>query len=253
VLESMLGDVQQRRGLDRYVTLPLSPEDAASSLRPIAAATEVEIRWFGVNGSRADAEIISADGLEWRVVFMTDNASRLTGLWVFDRPAPFQGVAGGTAIVLDGAVGAGKSTLMARFAEAEDAPWVVFDEVNFGPIRTSHLIWPETCGPLYKGFLAGMAALAAEGNQIMTPSSGLPQTMFLEALGAVRTLYVGLECPLPVLMERNRGRDGRWAGLPERSHAEFGANGWRYDLLLDSDALSPDALVAEVRAALGKT
>jgi chloramphenicol 3-O-phosphotransferase len=121
------------------------------------------------------------------------------------------------------------------------------DEVNFGRIYTSHLIWLETCGPLYKGFLAGIAALAAEGNQIMMPSNGLPQTMFLDA---VPTLYVGLECPLPVLMERNRGREGRWAGLAERSYAEFGANGWRYDLLLDSNALSPDALLAEVRKAL---
>ena len=69
-------------------------------------------------------------------------------------------------------------------------------------------------------------------------------------MSAIPTLYVGLKCPLAVLIERNRGREGRWAGLAERSFAEFGVNGWHYDLLLDSNALSPDALVAEVRSAL---
>ena len=250
ILEGILNALREERALDRYVTLPFSPEEAASSLGPIAAAAGVEIRWFGVNGPRADAEIVSGDGREWRVVFTNDGVSSLTGLWVFERPAPFRGVEGGVAIVVDGAVGAGKSTLMARFAEAEDTPWVVFDEVNFGHISTNHLIWIETCGPLYKGFLAGIAALAAEGNQVLLPSSGLSQTMLLDAFEGVRTLYVGLECPLAVLTERNRGREGRWGGLSERSYAEFAANGWRYDLLLDSNAFSPDTLVAEVRATL---
>jgi chloramphenicol 3-O phosphotransferase len=250
LLEGMLAAVRQQGALDRYVSLPLSPLEASSLLMPVAAAVGAQINWFGLNGSRADAEITAGDGRQWRVVFMTGNASKVTGLWVFERPPPFQGVKGGTAVVVDGAVGAGKSTLMARFAEGEDTPWVVFDELNFGRIHTNHLIWLETCGPLYKGFLAGIAALAAEGNQVIMPSNGLPQTMFLDALAAVPTLYVGLQCPLPVVMERNRGREGRWAGLAERSYAEFGTNGWRYDLLLDSNALSPDALVAEVRTVL---
>jgi hypothetical protein len=139
---------------------------------------------------------------------------------------------------------------MERFADADDTPWVVFDEVNLGRIRTNHLIWLETCGPLYRGFLAGIAAVAAAGNQVILPSNGLPQQMFFDALATIRTLYLGLECPLPVLMERNRGRDGRWAGLAEKSFSQFGGNGWRYDLLLDSNVLGPDALVDQVRRAV---
>jgi chloramphenicol 3-O-phosphotransferase len=250
LLDDMLDAVRQRRAMDRCVALPLSADEAARSLQPIADATGVEIRWLGVNGPRADAEIVSEDRREWRVVFMTDDTTRVKELWVFRRPEPFQGVEGGRAIVVDGAVGAGKSTLMQRFAESEDNPWVVFDEVNFGRIHTSHLIWQEACGPLYRGFLAGIAALAAEGNQVIMPSSGLPQQMFLDALAAIPTLYVGLECNLPVLMERNRAREGRWAGLTEKSFEGFGGNGWRFDLLLDSSALGPDALVVEVRRAL---
>jgi chloramphenicol 3-O phosphotransferase len=250
LLDEMLTAVRQRKAVDPYVAPSLSAEQATGSLRPIADASGVEIRWFGVNESRSDAEIISEDGREWRVVFMTDNAWRLTELWVSERPVPFPGVEGGRAIVVDGAVGAGKSTLMERFADTQDAPWVIFDEVNFGRIRTNHLIWLEACGPLYRGFLAGIAALAAEGNQVIMPSAGLPQAMFLEALAAVPTLYVGLECPLEVLLERNRGREGRWGGLAEKSFADFKANGWRYDLSLNSNALNPDALVAEVRTAL---
>ena len=115
------------------------------SLQPIADTPGAETAGSG-STALADAEIPSGGEREWRVVFMTDTAQRVTELWVFERPEPFQGVAGGTAIVVDGAVGAGKSTLMQQFADGEDTPWVVFDEVNFGRIHTSHLIWPEICG-----------------------------------------------------------------------------------------------------------
>jgi chloramphenicol 3-O-phosphotransferase len=250
LLEEMLGALRQRQPIDRHISVPLSGNDAAMSLRPLAEAPVVDIRWFGVNGSRADAEMVSQDGRNWRVVFTVDNEFRMRNLWVFERPEPFRGVNGGRAIVLDGASGAGKSTLMKRFAESEPTPWVVFDEVNFGRIHTHHLIWLESCGPLYRGFLAGTAALAAEGNQVIMPSGGLPQKMFLDALAAVPTLYVGLECSLPVLVERNRERDGRWGGLAEKSFAEVAASEWRYDLVLDSNARTPDALVAELRSAL---
>jgi len=253
LLDDMLDAVRQRRTMDRYVIPPLTVHEAARSLQPIADATETEIRWLGVNGPRADAEIVSGDGREWRVVVMTDDTMRARELWVFQRPEPFEGVKGGRAIVVDGAVGAGKSTLMQRFAETEDSPWVLFDEINFGHIHTRHLIWRKTCGPLYAGFLAGIAALAAQGNQVIMPSSGLPQQMFLDALAAIPTLYVGLECTLAVLLERNHGREGRWAGQSESSFAEFGVNGWHFDLLLDSGSRSPDALVAEVRRALSPT
>ena len=253
LLDDMLDAVRQRRAVDRCVSLPLSAEDAARSLQPVADARGVEIRWLGVNGPRADAEIVSGDGREWRVVFMTDDTLRARELWVFQRPEPFEGVEGGRAIVVDGAVGAGKSTLMQRFADTDDSPWVVFDEINFGRIHTRHLIWRQTCGPLYVGFLAGIGALAAQGNQVIMTSSGLPQQMFLDALAAVPTLYVGLECKLAVLLERNHGREGRWAGQSESSFAGFGANGWHFDLLLDSSSLSPDALVAKVRRALSQT
>jgi chloramphenicol 3-O-phosphotransferase len=250
LLDDLLDAVRQRRSMDRSIVLPLSAEEAARSLQPIVDATGVEIRWLGANGPRADAEIVSGDGREWRVVFMTDDTARAKALWVFERPKPFGGVEGGRAIVVDGAVGAGKSTLMQRFAENEDSPWVVFDELNFGRIHTRHLIWRETCGPLYPGFLAGIAALAAKGNQVIMSSSGLPQAAFRDALAAIPTLYVGLECPLHELIERNHAREGRWAGQSEESFAGFKKRGWRFDLLLDSNALSPDALVTEVRRAL---
>jgi chloramphenicol 3-O-phosphotransferase len=250
LLDEMLGALRQRQPIDRYISVPLSEKEAAMCLRPLAEAPVLDIRWFGVNGSRADAEMVSEDGRQWRVVFTVDNGFRMRKLWVFERPETFQGVEGGRAIVLDGASGAGKSTLMKRFAESEPTPWVVFDEMNFGRIHTHHLIWLESCGPLYRGFLAGTAALAAEGNQVIMPSGGLRQKMFLDALVAVPTLYVGLECSLPVLIERNRGRDGRWGGLAEKSFAEIAASEWRYDLVLDSSAHNPDALVAALRSAL---
>ncbi len=68
----------------------ISPAEV--SLQPIADTTGAEIRWFGVNGPRSDAEILSREGREWRVVFMTDTAQRVTELWMFERPEPFQGV-----------------------------------------------------------------------------------------------------------------------------------------------------------------
>ena len=73
LLDDLLDAVRQRRSMDRSIVLPLSAEDAARSLQPIADATGVEIRWLGANGPRADAEIVSGDGREWRVVFTTDD------------------------------------------------------------------------------------------------------------------------------------------------------------------------------------
>jgi chloramphenicol 3-O-phosphotransferase len=249
LLESILRTVRERQELKDYLSPTLSATEAASSLQPIAdAAAGVEIRWIGVNESRVDAGITSIDGREWRVVFTTNAAGRLAGLWVFQRPPPFRGWEGGRAIVVNGLSGSGKSALMQQFEESEDPPWVVFDEINLGRVRSGYLIWPEPSGPLHRGFLAGIAALAAQGNQVIMASSGLPHTLFVEALTGIPTLYVGLTCPLSVAVERNHGRQGRWGGLAENSTNAH--EGWHYDLLLDSNALRPDALVAEVRKAL---
>ena len=86
----------------------------------------------------------------------------------------------------------------------------------------------------------------------MMPSSGLPQKMFLDVLDSVPTIYVALVCPLPVLLDRNRGREDRWAGLAESSWADFAKNDWHYDLVFNSDALRPDVLVRGLRTALSR-
>jgi len=221
----------------------------ARALAPIAASPEPEVTWIGVNRARVDATVESTDGRSWRVVFFTSDGREVTGLAVYQRrtylPAP-----GGLAVVLNGPSGAGKSLLMDTLVAASDLPWVRFDEPTLGAVDQELLIWRESAEALHLGFVRGMAAVAAAGNRVVAAAAGLPQSWFLEAFGAVPTLYVGLHCARDVLLAREDGRDGRWGGLAESSMGVH--EGWAYDLQLDSTADPADVLADRVVEELTK-
>jgi chloramphenicol 3-O phosphotransferase len=248
LLSSLIQAARDPGVLEGYVQPPATAPEVAAALAPIAATAEADISWVGINTSRVDVGVNGPEDQEWRVVFITDDARTVTNLWVFERPLPFPGVPGGRAVIVNGPSGAGKSSLMNQIWSDDTTPWVLFDEVNYGLVKSPYLIWPDTAGPLHRGFVAGIAALAQAGNQVMLASSGLAQSVFRDAFRGVPTLYVGLDCPLEVLLERERGRDGRWGGLAAGS---VGAHdGWTYDLLLDSYNLTLEQLADEVRRAI---
>lgn len=230
------------------VVPPGSPSEIDSTVAPIRASTGLEVTWLVVNGHRLDATVLSAGGREWRVVLGTDDGVTVRYFHAVEKPRRFDGVPGGRAVILNGPSSAGKSTLMQQLQADATTPWVMFDELSFGSVPSGYLIWRDTAGPLRRGFLAGIAALAAEGNQVVLSAGGFPQQDFVNAFAAVPTLYVGLDCALDVLVERQRGRDDRWGGLAEGS---LGCHdGWRYDVRLDSGRASPGELAAEIFRAL---
>jgi chloramphenicol 3-O-phosphotransferase len=215
----------------------------ARMLAPIAACSELEVTWIGVNRHRVDATVESADGHVWRVVFGTPDGKRIEWLSVFKRQA-YEPAAGGIAIVLNGPSGAGKSLLMEALAAVSPLPWVRFDEPTYGTVDAEYLIWRETADALHLGFVHGMAALAATGNRVIASAAGLPQSWFRDAFGFVPALYVGLDCPLAELLTREDGRDGRWGCLAESSVTVH--DGWDYDLRLDSATFPPEVLAVRV-------
>ena len=235
LLKSVLEAVSAGASVEPLVSTALDALSVAELLGEVARSTGPEIRWSVVNGARVDAGVFAADGAEWRVVFGMDR-DRLAWLSVYKRPPRFDGVPGGRAVVVNGPSGSGKSSLMEAMAERAGTPWVVFDEPVLGSAPPGYLIWRDASPTLHEGFVAGIAALAAAGTQVAASAAGHPQEMFEAAFDAVPTLYVGLDCPLAVLLERELGRPGRWGGLAEASLTVH--DGWSYDLRLDSSEAS---------------
>lgn len=234
----MLTEVAETGRLDSATARGARAEEFATALAPVAGARETRVTWVGVNRQRVDATVESPDGT-WRVVFGTSDGVLVDWLSVFTR-RPYPTTVRGLVLVLNGPSGAGKSRLMEAVAEQSEVPWVRFDEPILGTVDHEFLIWRESADTLHRGYLAGIAALAAEGNRVVTSAAGLPQSWFQLALGSIPALYVGLDCPLDVLLGREDGREGRWGGLAESSVGVH--EGWSYDLLLESDRHNPSAL-----------
>lgn len=249
LLRRLLSSITDVDALDGLLAPSVERADVAGALAPIAASHDATISWVGVNGSRVDATIESTDGGTWRVVFGSADGERVDWLAVYTRRA-YVPEPGGLAVVLNGPSGAGKSKLMDVLSRRTHAPWVRFDEPMYGAVGPEYLIWRDAADVLHRGFLAGMAALAGAGNRVITSAAGLPQAWFQEAFRSVPTMYVGLDCPLDVLLARGQGRDGRWGGLAESS---IGAHdGWDYDLRLDSAQHSPDVLADQLLRSLAE-
>lgn len=213
------------------------------ALVPLAAAGDVSVRWLGQNEGRVDAGVV-APGREWRVVFFLGDDGLVTSVDVHEKPPLFEGVPGGRAIVVNGPSGAGKSSLMEAVLEQATTPWVIFDEPWLGATRQVHLIWRDTAPVLHEGFLRGIAAVAATGNQVALAAAGHPAAVVTEAFAGVPLLLVGLDCPLEVLLVRERGRPGRWGGLAAASLDVH--DGWSYDLRFDSSTTGPQEMAEAV-------
>lgn len=210
LLDSMLDRVRRELPLSALVGPRLDSRRATELLGPVAHADAV-IEWITVNGQRVDT-VVTAGDAQWRVVFGCSSATVIDWLDVFERPGHFDGITGGTAIVINGPSGAGKSMLMRALQQVALVPLVIFDEPeHIGTVRPEYLIWRERAPALHRGYLDAIAALARAGNFVAIPGAGHRQAEFVEALGDVRTLTIGLTCELDVLIERER-RTGRWGG-----------------------------------------
>lgn len=238
LLEAVLEAVRNELALSDLIAKTLDPGRVRDLLVSVAQG-EFSIEWIGVNGDRVDAVLTSAES-QMRVVFGSASGTMIDWLDVFERPATFDGVPGGRAIVINGPSGAGKSTLMRSMQQIAEAPFVVFDEPeHIGTVQSEYLIWRDRAPSLHLGYLDAIAALARAGNFVAISAAGHRRGEFVEAFDDVAVIAVGLRCDLDVLTERER-RTGRWGGIAK---ASLGVHeGWTYDLEFDTSD-GPDPLV----------
>jgi chloramphenicol 3-O-phosphotransferase len=203
----------------------------AAQLAPLRDRKQLAILSLAVNGERVDV-VAAGEDLEWRVVFGTVDARRISWLSVFQRPPEFAGLAGGRAVIVNGPSSSGKSTVLHELRSRSSVPWVVFDEPMYGAVNVGYLIWRDRAEVLHRGFLDGIAALARAGNCVAVAAGGHPQRMFDAAFVGVPTIRVGLDCNAVELARRERGRRDVPGGLAEGSLEVHG--GWHYHLRFDT-------------------
>jgi chloramphenicol 3-O-phosphotransferase len=211
-----------------------------------ASIADSDLIWLGRNVDRIDVRLRDADGREHHVVATQDH----TGLRVVLVLAEPDQVATQTPVVVvaNGPSGSGKSTLLQSIAEVSETPWVTFDEPILGSTDQPLLLWPHRSPQLHAGFLDGIAAVAAAGNAVAVAAGGHAQARFRESMREVRALYIGLDCPTEVLVDREHGREGRWGGLAIQSSSAH--DGWSYDLRIDTSELAPHEAARSVLALL---
>ncbi len=224
----------------------LQLRDAIRAERESEGIADSELVWFGRNGGRFDARLRDADGREHHVVADEDHTGlRIVLMLTEPDQVPMQTP---VVVVANGASGSGKSTLLRSIAEVSEVPWVTFDEPILGAADRTLLLWPQRSPQLHAGFIDGIAALAAAGNAVAIAAGGHSQARFRESMRGVRVLYVGLDCPIDVLLDCERGREGRWGGLAIQSLKAH--EGWSYDLRIDTSEVPPHDAARAVIALL---
>jgi chloramphenicol 3-O phosphotransferase len=238
-------------GLSAHLTAdPVRADEIVGTLHELAATAGRCVEWVAINNRRVDATVVAAER-EWRIVCSIDGAG-VHSASAFERPAPFDGVPGGRAVILTGPSSAGKTTVMQAVLDVADTPWVVFDELSFGTVAWPFLIWPDRSPKLRAGFIAGITALAAAGNQVILTGGGAAGSEELQPLiGAVPTLIVGLDCPLETRVARQLARDDRWGGLTEESDDSH--RGWTLDVRFDTSALTADDVARRILQLVGNS
>jgi chloramphenicol 3-O phosphotransferase len=213
---------------------------AASDFAPLWDAPNLRVMQTLINGARLDVRMQSDDGRAWLAVMWveaTPSAIALTDVTIYERPQAFRGSPSGRVVVLNGPSSVGKSSTIAAFADASPTPWAGFDEPMVGRLATKFLAFPTTAGPVTEGFLAALGSAARAGNQLIVSAGGIDQSRFREALVGVPTVYVGLDAPLDVLLQRQRMQPDKFGGLAEGSVAIH--DGWVYDITIDTAASRP--------------
>jgi len=245
LLGALLGG---RRLADLTGRAELGP-DVADQLAAIRAASPV-VDWFGVNERRVDAVVSTADGEQYRIVYLTSDGEHLDAVSIFRRPPVYDGVAGGRVVVVNGPSGSGKSSLLTALADCSGGrPWVLFDEPVMGAVDQGYLIWRDRAPVLHRGFLDAIAALARRGNLVGLSAAGHPPAVIDDTFRGVAVVRVGLDCDVPTLLARERGREGRWGGLVA---ASLGVHeGWRYDARYDTAHVPPETIARDVLRLVG--
>jgi chloramphenicol 3-O phosphotransferase len=186
---------------------------------------------------------------------------------------------GGRIILVNGTSSSGKTTLVRALQDRLPDPWIEIgiDRFVFAlPKRyLNQPLWSEVfryvrpdgrsdgpftieTGPLGERLVSGMhrtaAALAAAGldlivDHVLLEDAWLDEMASLWA--AIPVLYVGVRCPLEVVVERERSRHDRTIG---QAAAQFGVVHRRggYDVEVDTSEMRPEEAAARIVAAVAR-
>jgi chloramphenicol 3-O phosphotransferase len=155
-----------------------------------------------------------------------------------------------TIVVLNGTSSSGKTSIARAFQELAPGMFLNFsiDSVLYAlPPRVLSHLQRESEPPeglryaeLVQGYYACVRELAALGHDLVIDhavTSRATADLLLSTVRPHRTLFVGLECPVEVLVARERSRGDRRPGLASGQHARV--HGWfEYDLVIDTSQVS---------------
>ncbi len=182
----------------------------------------------------------------------------------------------GTVIILNGTSAVGKSSIMRAFQAKHVEPWLGIGIDNFfvgvlpakfyledkpehhtvmrgvasedaqGKLFTLHI--GEQGQKIIKGMHRAIAAYAKEGNNVIVDYIMYDPTWhndLISALSGVQVISVGVTASLPVVQQREKMR----ATSPEghaRSIYDTVHQGWKYDLEINSDEMTPEQIADKI-------
>jgi chloramphenicol 3-O phosphotransferase len=128
---------------------------------------------------------------------------------------------------------------------------IIFKQLGEGPEASIEIRMGSAMSRLLSGFRHSVAALAADGNNLIVDDVMLEaadQQLYAAALAQFNVRYVALYAPLEILELRERERKDRLVGLArwqfERVHL-----GIEYDLEIDTAIQTPKEVAAQIAEA----
>jgi chloramphenicol 3-O phosphotransferase len=181
----------------------------------------------------------------------------------------------GTIVVLNGTPRSGKSSIVAAIQDTFEGPWL-----NLG-VDVARTMTPERCQPgiglrpgepqhpaaplvpvLYAALYDSIAAHSRHGLNVVAEFGHHDAAILVDCarrLGGLPALFVGVRCPLHVIMERrNASPPGRYAVATPEAPVPPPVQRWQdtvhvpgiYDLEFDTSTSSPEWCAAAIRRRL---
>jgi chloramphenicol 3-O phosphotransferase len=181
----------------------------------------------------------------------------------------------GTIVVLNGTPRSGKSSIVAAIQDTFEGPWL-----NLG-VDVARTMTPERCQPgiglrpgepqhpaaplvpvLYAALYDSIAAHSRHGLNVVAEFGHHDAAILVDCarrLGGLPALFVGVRCPLHVIMERrNASPPGRYAVATPEAPVPPPVQRWQdtvhvpgiYDLEVDTSTSSPEWCAAAIRRRL---